>query len=71
MFFGSEEYHTFWKSSTEKQIETEQTLYKTKKIVIVEGDLNEDLASKLLEKTFATNKEKKCPTATDESGEYT
>ncbi|KAG9301578.1 hypothetical protein G9A89_016648 [Geosiphon pyriformis] len=33
-----------------------------KEIIIVAGDLNEDLASKSLEETYATNKIKACPT---------
>ncbi|KAG9284503.1 hypothetical protein G9A89_014107 [Geosiphon pyriformis] len=110
MFFGTGDYHTFWESSTEKQIGTGvgilvkkcwthhvELLWETiasvglymsasksptekavakeirkllanivqnKEIVMVAGNLNKDLASKLLEKTIATNKEKKCPIAT-------
>ncbi|KAG9306123.1 hypothetical protein G9A89_016027 [Geosiphon pyriformis] len=126
VFFGSDEYHAFWKSSAKKQMETgigilvkkcwihhvetirryhgrllhlvlkfrdrisvhivglympvfklptEKAVAKevkkllgdivqNKEMIIVVGDLNEDLTSKLLEKTFATNKVKTCPTAT-------
>ncbi|KAG9301602.1 hypothetical protein G9A89_016672 [Geosiphon pyriformis] len=38
-------------------------IVQNKEIVIVAGDLNEDLASKSLEETIATNKRKKYPTA--------
>ncbi|KAG9292549.1 hypothetical protein G9A89_006920 [Geosiphon pyriformis] len=124
VFFGSNEYHAFWKSSTEKQIGTgvgilvkkcwihhvetikefhERLLYlglkfrgrvsvyiiglympasklpteravakeirkllgdivQNKEIIIVVGNLNEDLLSKSLEETYATNKAKVCPT---------
>ncbi|KAG9304221.1 hypothetical protein G9A89_019783 [Geosiphon pyriformis] len=101
VFFGTEEYHAFWESSTKKQMgtgvsiliiasgtvhmvglympaskaPTEKTVAKeirklladivqNKEIVIVAGDLNEDLAAKSLEETIAMNKEKKCSTTT-------
>ncbi|KAG9302192.1 hypothetical protein G9A89_020626 [Geosiphon pyriformis] len=57
------------KSPTEKAVAKEirkflADIVQNKKIVIVAGDLNEDLAAKSFEETIATNKEKKCPTAT-------
>ncbi|KAG9289398.1 hypothetical protein G9A89_007959 [Geosiphon pyriformis] len=126
VFFGTEEYHAFWKSNTEKQMGTGMSILvkkcwthhvkiiksyygkllhlvlkfrsrisvhvvglymlvfksttekavakeirklladivQNKKIVIVVGDLNEDLAFKSLEETFATNKKKNCLTTT-------
>ncbi|KAG9301589.1 hypothetical protein G9A89_016659 [Geosiphon pyriformis] len=126
VFFGSDEYHAFWESSTEKQMgtgvgilvkkcwihhvetirgfhgrllhlglkfrgrinvhivglympasksPTERAVAKeirkllgdivqNKEIIIVAGDLNDNLLSKSLKKTYATNKAKACPTAT-------
>ncbi|KAG9299079.1 hypothetical protein G9A89_020392 [Geosiphon pyriformis] len=125
VFFGSEEYYAFWKSSAEKQMGTGvgilvkkcwihhvetikgyqgrllhlglkfrgkisvhivglympasklpieravakeirkllRDIVQNKEIIIVTGDLNEDLSSKSLEKTYVTNKVKACPTA--------
>ncbi|KAG9300843.1 hypothetical protein G9A89_004473 [Geosiphon pyriformis] len=57
------------KSPTKKAVAKEirkllADIVQNKEIVLVAGDLNEDLAVKSLEKTIATNKEKKCPIAT-------
>ncbi|KAG9298273.1 hypothetical protein G9A89_002761 [Geosiphon pyriformis] len=74
VFFGSDEYHAFWKLSTKKQLGTGVAVAKeirkllgdivqNKKIIIVAGNLNENLLSNSLEETYATNKAKACPTA--------
>ncbi|KAG9294822.1 hypothetical protein G9A89_008514 [Geosiphon pyriformis] len=125
VFFGTDKYHAFWESSTEKQmgtgvgilvkkcwihhvetikgfherllhlglkfrgkvsvhivglympafkLPTERAVAKeirkllgdivqNKEIIIVADNLNEDLSSKSLEETYATNKAKVCPTA--------
>ncbi|KAG9297406.1 hypothetical protein G9A89_009490 [Geosiphon pyriformis] len=57
------------KSPTEKAVAKEirkllGDIVQNKEIIIVAGDLNEDMSSKSLEETFATNKVKACSTAT-------
>ncbi|KAG9306127.1 hypothetical protein G9A89_016031 [Geosiphon pyriformis] len=56
------------KSPTERTVAKEirkllGDIVQSKEIIIVAGDLNEDLSSKLLKETYATNKAKACPTA--------
>ncbi|KAG9284786.1 hypothetical protein G9A89_003709 [Geosiphon pyriformis] len=78
VFFNTKEYYAFWESSIKKQMGTGvdiltvakeirkllADIVQNKEIVIVAGDLNEDLTSKSLEETIATNKKKKCLTTT-------
>ncbi|KAG9292555.1 hypothetical protein G9A89_006926 [Geosiphon pyriformis] len=55
------------KSLTEKAVAKEirkllENIVQNKEIIIVVGDLNKDLSSKSLEKTYTTKKTKACPT---------